>query len=157
MSSNNRVLLVDDHVGDITWLIDFLEARGYEVDQVTNEMAARRKLKRIKEDLAKNLRTYELAIIDIMVSTRDIMELVALTNDFYEKSKETGIRLCQYARDDLKISAKRLPIVCISARPDTDDFQPKLEELGIRLFSRTPQTAEESIRDYLERALPSIG
>ena len=39
MSSSSEILLVDDHIGDISWLVDFLEAHGYVVDQVTNEEA----------------------------------------------------------------------------------------------------------------------
>ncbi len=153
MSSSNGILLVDDHIGDISWLVDLLEARGYEVDQVTNEDAARRRLEGVKESLEKGRATYVLAIVDIMVSTRDIMDLVKLTEEFYAESKDTGIRLCQYARDELKISAEHLPIVCISARADLENFKPQLDRLRISLFSRTPQTSGESIRDYLEENL----
>ena len=153
MSSEARILLVDDHIGDVTWLVDFLEARGYEVDQVANEEAARHKLEAVKD----GRESYALAIIDIMVSIKDIMDLVNLDEKFFEESRETGIRLCAYARKDLKLDAGDLLIVCISARSDHEEIQKSLLELGIRLFSRVPQTRDESIREYLKETLPKIG
>ncbi len=153
----SRVLLVDDHIGDISWLVDLLEARGYVIDQVTNEEAARSVLEGAKERLDEGGATdYELAVIDIMVSIKDIMDLVDLDDNFYEQSKDTGVRLCRYARDELGISQEDLPIVCISARADQDEFKPQLDQLGIPLFSRTPQSPEESIRNYVEGNLPRI-
>lgn len=149
----DRVLIIDDHIGDITWLVDYLEDRGYGVDQDTNEVAARQRLALIKEGKA----AYTLAIIDIMVSIMDIMEIVELDDDFYEESRNTGLRLCQYARNELGIHEKTLPIVCISAAADREDIKAGLDELKIRLFSRVPQAPEESIREYLERELPRIG
>ncbi len=153
----NRILLVDDHIGDISWLVDLLEARGYEVEQVTNEEAARRVLEGVKERLAEGQTAgYGLAVVDIMVSIKDIMDLVDLDEKFYEQSKDTGVRLCRYARDELEISADDLPIVCISARADQEEFKPQLDQLGIPLFSRTPQNPEESIRSYIEDNPPRI-
>ena len=149
-SDSEQILLVDDHIGDVTWLVDFLEHHGYEVVQVTNEKDAREKL----EEVEKGQATYVLAIIDIMVSIRDIMDLVDLDEKFYEESRETGIRLCAYAREELKIKPEVLPIVCISARSDHEEIQKPLRQLGIRLFSRVPQSREESIREYLKEKLP---
>jgi CheY-like chemotaxis protein len=144
------VLLVDDHVGDITWLMDYLEFQGYEIAHVTNEEAARKKLEAVKARKT----CYSLAIIDIMVSVKDIMDLVKVSDGLYEDSQRTGIRLCKYARRELGIPAEELPIVCISARADDEEFQEALGELGIKLFSRVPQTAEESLREYLKENLP---
>lgn len=151
MKATAKVLLVDDHIGDIRWLIDFLEWRGYEVDQITNEEAARRQLEAVKEGSS----SYALAIIDIMVSIKDIMDLVEPNERFYEQSRDTGIRLCHYARKELGLSAERLPIVCISARDD-DEVKRSLEELDVPLFSRTPQAVEDSIREYITDALPAF-
>lgn len=144
-----KVLLIDDHVGDISWLIDFLEARGYQVDQETNEVDARAKLESVKEGES----AYNLAIIDIMVSIMDIMDLVDLDDDYFEKSRETGLRLCRYARKELGISEVQLPIVCISAATDREEIQKGLEELGVPLYSRVPQAPENSIRNFLEQHL----
>ncbi len=157
MTSEARVLLVDDHIGDVTWLVDFLEDRGYNVDQVTNEEAARRKLEAVKAAVKAGQETYVLAIIDIMVSIKDIMDLVNLDEKFFEESRETGIRLCAYAREELALEPDDLPIVCISARSDHEEIRKPLGQLGIRLFSRVPQSREESIREYLKERLPKMG
>jgi CheY-like chemotaxis protein len=146
-----EVLLVDDHAGDVIWMIEFLEERGYRVHEITNEEAARRQLEAVKKGDA----SYALAIIDIMVAIKDIMDLVESKERFYEKSRDTGIRLCYYARKELGISAETLPIVCVSARDD-DQARQLLEELDIPLYSRTPQTPEEDIREYLRKKLPTV-
>ena len=148
-----RVLLVDDHIGDITWLVDLLESRGYEVDNVTDEETARGRLEAVKEGRA----SYALAVIDIMVSIQDIRKLAALDEEFFRESKRTGIRLCELARRRLRLSESDLPIVCISARSDHEEIIKPLDELGVRVFSRVPQSREDSIRGYLEQKLPRVG
>jgi len=151
MKNCMEVLLVDDHAGDVRWMIEFLEERGYRVHEITNEEAARRQLEAVK----KGDVSYALAIIDIMVAIKNIMDLLGSKEEFYEKSRDTGIRLCHYARKELGISAERLPIVCLSARDD-DKVRQLLDELEITLYSRTPQTSEDSIREYLKKKLPKL-
>ena len=152
MMSAARVLIVDDQVGDIRWLIDLVQSRGYGVDLATNEAAAQKKLNTVKGGQA----TYALAIIDIMVAVKDLMDLLTLDDKFFEASKDTGIRLCRYAREDLDLSVEVLPIVCISVRDDPD-VKKALRELGIRLFNRAPYGQEESIREFVEKHLPIVG
>ncbi len=152
MSAESKILVVDDRIGDITWLLDLVESLGYSVDQATNEESARRRIKLVAEHQV----SYVLAIIDIMVSVKDIMDLVKLDRGFYEESRNTGIRLCRYAREELKISDETLPIVCISARSDDADIVQTLDELGICIFGRTPQGTGRSIREYLKERLPRI-
>jgi len=143
--ASTKVLIVDDHIGDITWLVDFLEDRGYTTDHDTNEMAARRRLEQIRNgDLE-----YAHAIVDIMVSIDDITELMELDEKFYRDSRDTGLRLCQYARKELKISKTVLPIVCLSAAADREEIRSGLKELNIELYSRAPQSKDEDIREYL--------
>ncbi len=149
---STKVLVVDDHIGDITWLVDFLRKRGYTTEHDTNEMAARRRLKQIKDgDLE-----YALAIIDIMVSIDVISELMELNETFYKDSKATGLRLCRYAREELRISKTVLPIVCLSAAADREEIRSGLDELGIELYSRVPQTKDEDIREYLIENLATV-
>ncbi len=132
-SGANKILLVDDSIGDITWVLDLVEDLGYSVDHATNEESARHKLGLV----AKEKQSYVLAIIDIMVSVKDIMDLVKLDKRFYEESRDTGIRLCRYARKELEISHEDLPIVCMSARSDDTNVVQALDELGICIFGRT--------------------
>ena len=139
--------LVDDHLGDIRPLIQRLEWLGYSIDHFANEEAARGALETVSVGAA----TYALAIIDIMVSTKDIMDLVDLDASFFENSQDTGIRLCEYARVVLGISDQQLPIICISARSD-DNVKNALGALGISLYSRVPKP-DESIREYLDANL----
>ena len=144
------ILLVDDRIGDIKWLISYLERRRYNVDHVTDEEAARAKL----EAVAGGQMSYALAIIDIMVSVKDIMDLVELDEGFYEQSRDTGIRLCQYAREELGIGGEILPIVCISARDDYEQVKEKVTSFDeVQIFRRTTEEPEQSLRYYLDENL----
>jgi CheY-like chemotaxis protein len=152
------VLLIDDRIDDISWLVDDLNARGYEVDQVTNEKAARKKLEEIKKALGKGQRLFLLAILDIMIPVMDIMELIDISDDFFEDSAKTGVRLCRYARKDLGITEEELPIVSLTARSDDVEIRQELEEIGIQgIFGRLPQSNEDNVRKCLDRFLAENG
>ncbi len=151
MSIQPTVLIVDDHIDDISWLVDLLQHRGYKVHVETNEKDARRQLEHVREGKV----IFCLAIIDIMVSVSDISELANLDEKFYSSSRETGVRLCRYARQELGISSETLPIACISARADHEHIQQLLGDLTIPLFSRVPQSREESLREFVKSELPA--
>ncbi len=144
---SSKVLVVDDNLGDIGWLVDFLGWRGYEVDHVANEEAARSKL----DDVQKGRETYALAIFDVMVSVKDIMDIDDFDDSFYEASMDTGVRLCRYARQELGIGPEQLPIGSISGREDPK-LKEDLQELGIPLFGRS----DPAIRDFLKEKLPKL-
>jgi CheY-like chemotaxis protein len=155
VTEKRKILLIDDRIGDIRWLVDDLEYRGYEVDQVANERDAKLMLEEIRRNLDAGQESYSLAIVDIMVPIMDIMDLVDLEDDFYEDSAKTGIRLCRYAREELRISEDELPIVCLSSRSDEEEIRRELEEIGIlKLFSRVPQSSKEDIRTYIGKNFP---
>jgi CheY-like chemotaxis protein len=143
-SASRKVLLVDDQPGDILWLLHLLEERGLAIDLVTTEEAARKTL----DAVASGEKIYELAILDIMVPTKDILELVDLDQDFYESSLDAGVRLCHHARQELGLTAEILPIVSISARNDEHLIR-RLEKFGVPLFSRRPRDTSESLRDFI--------
>lgn len=149
MSETRRVLVVDDQLGDIQWVIDLLEYHGFAVDVESNEVAARRRLERVKESTL----SYALAIFDIMLGTQNMEELVVIDPEILDDSKDTGVRLCQYARKELQIPSSTLPIVCISARDDDPELRYALRKLNIPLLSRTPQSVGESLRQYIEEHL----
>ena len=149
MNSSSRVLVVDDQAGDIRWLLDLITSRGYTVDLATNQEAAMRQLDQVKSGAA----SYALAIFDVMVAIKDLMDLVEIDEDFFEESRDTGIRLCRYARKDLGIPVSELPIACLTVRED-DEVEKAMRELGIPLFNRTPNSPSESIRSFLDRQLP---
>lgn len=149
MSDGGKVLIVDDQIGDIRWVIDLLSHYRYSVDVETNEEAARRRL----DMVSRSEVSYVLAIIDIMVATRDMEDLVEIDEEFLEESKDTGVRLCEYARKNLQIPPSKLPIVCFSARDDDPELRHALSKLRIPLFSRTPQSVGESLRDYIDKNL----
>jgi CheY-like chemotaxis protein len=151
VSETKRVFIVDDRIGDLAWLLDLIRSRGYEVILATNEQAARKQLERVKKDEE----SYVLAIVDVMVATHDLLDLVALDEKFFEDSRNTGIRLCEYARKELGISPEVLPIVCLTARED-EAVKTAMDELGIRLFHRAPPSPEESIRGFVEERLPPL-
>lgn len=152
MSAPPRVFIVDDQIGDLLWLVDLLRQRGYEERVATNEEAAKRHLVEIQQ----GRESYALAIFDVMVATKDLADLVKLDSGlddrFFEDSRNTGIRLCSYARKELGISESQLPIVCITVRED-DEVKTALRKLGIQLFNRAPSSKRDSIRRFLERKL----
>lgn len=154
MGASREVLLVDDRKGDILWLFDFLEMRGYSVRHVTNEQAARSRLEQMKAGEVH----YALALMDIMVAIKDIMDMVELDDELDEKflgdSRTTGIRLCRWIREELDISSEELPIVCISARPDIADIRRELKEIdpAIQIFGQMAENPEE-FRSWLTENL----
>lgn len=150
MSSTPRVLLVDDHLGDIRPVIHHLEWLGYAIEHVANKEAAQRVLESVAEGKAE----FALAIIDIMVSTRDISDLADIDASFLADSQNTGLRLCEYAREELSIPEEQLRIVCLSARSD-DDAKDTLHGLGISLYGRVPKP-DWSILDYIDAHLSKI-
>jgi CheY-like chemotaxis protein len=151
MTPAPRVLIVDDQVGDITWLIDLIQDRGYVVVVATNEEAARKQLEAVRQGQA----SYALAIIDVMVAVKDLMDLATLDDDTFEVSRDTGIRLCKYARRDLGLSERDLLIACLTVRDD-NDVKAAMRDLGIPLFNRAPYGPEDSIGDFVEAHLPVV-
>jgi len=148
MELNNKILIVDDQVGAVGWLEDWLEWRGYDVEILTNEEDARAALNAVQKKEA----AYALAILDVMLPSRPIKEIEAYDAAFFESSMNTGIRLCTYAREELGLGEQQLPIVCLTARQD-DEVEIALKALGIPLFKRS----NEEIRGFLVVHLPRLG
>jgi CheY-like chemotaxis protein len=150
---SSRILIVDDQPGDLLWLLDILRGRGYGYTLATNEKDARAHLKSVKDGSD----SYALAIIDVGVATLPIEDLFLqdLDEQFFEDARDTGIRLCRYTRKDLGLSAKDLPIACLTVRDD-DAVKEAMKELDIPLFNRAPNTADESIRLFLEKKLAPV-
>ena len=148
MTARPRVLIVDDQVGDLLWLIDLIQNRSHDIVFATNEEAARERFRAIKE----GTESYTLAVVDVMVAIKDLSALVTLDDQFFEDSRNTGIRLCQFARRDLGISPEELHIACLTVRDD-DEVRDAMHELGIPLFNRAPYNSSESIRNYIEEKL----
>lgn len=151
MNKRPRVLIVDDQVGDLLWLLDLIQNRGYDAVIATNEEAAEERLRAVKA----STETYALAIIDVMVAVKDLTRIAALDDEFFEDSRNTGIRLCTLARGKLGITAEQLPIACLTARED-DEVHNAMRELEIPLFHRAEYSAADSIRKFVEKNLPPI-
>jgi len=156
MTQPPTVLVVDDQIGEVLWLIRDLQGRGYHVVHATNERTARQRL------LAVSLgqESYRLAIVDIAVAIMDIEDMVRervnFDARFLEDSAVAGLRLCEYARNELKLSKRELPIVCLSIRARDKDVETRLTPLGIEVFERDSQGPEQSIRRYLDQHLPPL-
>jgi len=147
MSFSPEVLLVDDNIGGIMWLFDFLNWRGYSVDHVSNERSAEKKLEAVR----RGEKAYALVILDVMIAIDDVANIEELNDTFYEKSVDSGIRLCRYAREKLNLPKEHLPIICFSARDD-ENLKRQLLQLEVPLFGRS----DEVIRDYLIAELPPL-
>ncbi len=156
MTQAPSVLVIDDQVGEILWLLSDLQERGYDVVLATNERAARERLRAVRE----GKEAFVLAIVDIAVAVMSIEDLVAehreLDEAFFDDSVDTGLRLCTYARKELRLTAEELPIVCLSVRVGDETVKTQLGKLGIRAFERTPEDPAQSVRAYLNANLPSI-
>lgn len=153
MTAPTRVLIVEDQVGDLYWLLDLIQSRGYEVVVATNEAAAQERLRAVKD----GTESFRLAIVDVMVAIKDIKDLANLDERFFEDSKRTGIRLCHLARDKdkLGLSAEQLPIVCLTVRDD-EEVREAMKALGVPLYNKAPHTPSESIRQFIEDRLPNL-
>src|ERR1700681_1251691 len=149
----SQVLIIDDQPGDLLWLLDLLDARGYGHTLATNGKEGRARLAAVKAETE----AYALAIIDVGVATLPIEDLMLedLDDKFFQDSRDTGIHLCRYARKELGLSARDLPIVCLTVRDD-DAVQDAMRELGIQLFHRAPHSSSESIRGFIEENLKPL-
>jgi len=135
-NSNNtsrEVLIVDDQAGDILWLFDWIRRRGYRIVLATNELAARKLL----QEFAAGQRSFVLGLFDVMVAARDVFDLEGPEMDatFFQASRSTGVRLCQFVRHTLLVPATRLPLVCYSVRND-EDLLVSLKSLGVPFLSK---------------------
>lgn len=149
MSVRSRVLIIEDQVGDLVWLLDLIRSRGYEIDLATNEQEARSWL----EEVSREADRYALVVVDVAVATRSLEDLIDLDEDaFFKDSLNTGIRLCQYARE-LEIP-ERLPIACLTVRDD-EDVRKEMRGLKVPLFNKAPRASSESIRGFIDKHLPN--
>lgn len=151
ISKRPKVLIVDDQIGDLLWLLDLVRNRGYDVVVAANEETAQERLRAVKA----GTETYSIAVVDVMVAVKDLTRLAALDDLFFEDSRNTGIRLCRLARCELGISAAELPIVCLTARED-DEVRNAMSELDIPLFHRAEYSSSDSIRGFVEGKLKSV-
>ncbi len=155
MSVPSIVFIVDDQAGEIRPLIRRIKSRGYEVELATNELDARAGIDRIAESPER----YAAAIMDIMVATISLERLleqgddVDLIEDIVKPSTDTGIRLCQYAREELGL--RELPLAALSVRDD-DELEQALTRLGVPLYARGVEDgSKRSIMHFVERYLPN--
>ena len=151
MTQAASVLVVDDEVGDLGWLLDIVENRDYKIRLATNEEEARTRLLAVSQ----GHEAYVLAVVDVMMAIKDITALAEtdLDESFFDESRDSGIRVCRYARRELGISASTLPIVCLTVRDD-DQVKTAMAELEIPLFDRSPSTSSDEFRRVVESHLP---
>ncbi|HTG33802.1 MAG TPA: hypothetical protein VLB76_12810 [Thermoanaerobaculia bacterium] len=151
MTSKKAVLIVDDQVEEILWLLELLQHRGYDVTVCTNERDANLRLEAIHDGKEE----YAAAIFDVMVSTLSIEDILssqlALNAEFFESSKNTGLRLCRRAKQ----LGLQLPIACLTVRNDVE-MEALREETGIPVYHRIPLDQTESIMIFIDNYLPPL-
>jgi len=151
-----QVLIIDDQPGEILWLIDRIRHRRATAVVATNEGSGRAELSAVRGGERK----YVLAIIDVMVAIKGLSELIAhdedLDEEFFEKSTETGIRLCRYAREELGLTESELPIAVLTVRSEDSEVREAIgKRLGIPIYPRIPTSdPSPSIVDFLDQHLP---
>ncbi len=151
MNEQPIVFIVDDQPGEIRSLVRRIGAMRCDVELATNEMEAKAGLKQVKEHPDR----YVAGIFDIMVATVDFETLLEMDDDVdlreevLEPSINTGVRLIDYARDELGLGADVFPIAALTARDDSD-IEPLLKERGVPLYRRgASDDAEQSIMKFL--------
>ncbi|MBK8251806.1 MAG: hypothetical protein IPK82_03955 [Polyangiaceae bacterium] len=147
------VLLIDDQLGDLAWLADRIEQAGLRFRFATNEEDARERLYAV----ASGDERYLFAVVDVMMAVTDILRVHSLDDDFFEESRDSGIRLCRYAREELKITPENLPIAVYTARPDNEVRKQIAAIEGVQFFPRDGSEGEGSLSEFVERQLARIG
>ena len=143
---NREVLIVDDKPHELFWLTKILkEEHGCTIQHLANEKDAKDHLDFLVEG---DRMPYALGIIDIMIPVAKLEDLFEIDDNFLEKSRNTGLRVCRHIRQKLKITANTLPLIAISARGDNELID-QLQEIDICFFSRDDQ----NIKDHLQEIL----
>lgn len=143
-----KVLVLDDQRREILWLFALIESRGYDVVLAANEKAARLRLKEIADGHA----SYALCIIDVMMATVDITELAEVDDAFFLSSRDAGLRLCEYARNELHLGVRKLPIIAFTARTDAEVKQ-RLSAANVPYCNRAEIEGGHSIRQMIAEYL----
>ena len=145
------VLIVDDQLDEILWLLELLQHRGYGVVLATNERDANSRLMAIHD----GTESYAAAVFDVMLSTLSIEDIVSsqaeLNDEFFEESKDTGLRLCRRAKE----LGLELPMACLTVRKDAE-VEAVSDETGIPVYNRIPLEESESILKFLDQHLPAL-
>lgn len=146
------VLLIEDQVGDLFWIIDLVQARGYQVEAARNEEDARMALAQV----AANPGRYALVLIDVMMATIDINRVLREPNldpKALEPSPEAGIRLAQYLREELRVTPQQVAVICCTAKHEDAKVRRIMEELDIPVYDRYARAQESSLRTWLKTNL----
>ncbi len=137
-----RVLLVDDEAYDMEWIADLVSRSGHQLVVATNRADGERRLR----EHARGER-FGLAIIDVMMATHGLSELREWNAQVAANSMRSGLDLIAFARRELGIPARDLPIFCYTARDDVED---EAVALGSEYFARDGSPA---FRDRLKQFL----
>ncbi|MEZ4302779.1 MAG: hypothetical protein R3B70_48095 [Polyangiaceae bacterium] len=148
-SRRDPVLLIDDDIDDLMWLVERIEAMGFGFVCATNEAEARDRILAISEGRER----YCLAVIDVMMATHSIEHVGMVDEKFFKSSKESGVRLCHYARVELGISAAELPIAVYTARVDEQARQQIGAIPDVRHFFRDGAEGEGSLDHHVAEVL----
>ena len=145
-----KIVIVDDRIHEIDWLTEFLEDElGRDFVLKTNEKDTREHFELLLEANPDRSALYALAIVDIMIPVAGMEDLVVLDEEYLMSSRDTGIRLCKFLRNELLITAEDMPIIVISARGDEELIR-EMRALGVPLFSRDDLEIRQYIKNILE-------
>jgi hypothetical protein len=144
-----NVLFVNDNFEDSVWFFDLIQKRGYVVVVESSEVGARQRFEAVKN----GTESYALAIVDVMLPIKRLDKIWSgdeLDDFFFLDSRSSGLRLLNYVRRELMLTARDLPIVCLTVREDEEVLR-VAKELEVPLYS-----PDGSIRTFLEDALPTL-
>lgn len=152
-----RILIVDDQIDELNWLLDVFLSAGYEVVLVSDEETAIQEL----DEIAAHRAQYDLAVVDVMVAAKSVEALVEeisrkdLASGSGRRSKQSrdaGIRICEYARSILGLKEVDLPIQCLTVRTDAAVIE-TMRRLGIPVSERLPEGSTGAVLESIARLL----
>jgi CheY-like chemotaxis protein len=128
MSSASRILVLEDQRIDWEVLEPILKSKGYDPDWARTEQEAR-------DLLDKHVQSprYLGAIIDIIAPVDSVSPLDSRT--VFENSLSSGVRVCKYIRDTLRLKPNEFRIVILSILGKSD-LQMDLEKYSAVYFGK---------------------
>lgn len=144
--TTRNVLIIDDEQEHVEVLSRHVRACGGEPVIARHEAEARQRLQAVKD----NKESYVLAIIDVMMPSNSLESIIEIDEAVNDDSTRSGVRLCELACNELRITPRPLEIVCFTIRDDANE-KATINQLGVDYYSKI--TDFDRLRQRIRKAL----